>query len=208
MNIGIIGSGHIGGTLTEKLAAAGHNVGVANAHGPRSLEERAERLGERVCAMEVDEAARYGELVIVSIPFGSYRTVPAEPLAGKIVVDTENYYPQRDGNFAELDDDRTTSSELLQRHVPEAGVVKAFNAIRWDTLAREGRPRGAGDRLAIPLAGDDVEAKRVVSGLIDDTGFDAVDVGDLAHGGRRIQPGSSLYVVRLTASQMSDRLAA
>jgi hypothetical protein len=208
MKIGIIGSGHIGGTLAEKLAAAGHEIGMANAHGPRSLERRAERLGDRVCAMTVDEAAAYGELVIVSIPLGSYRSLPAAPLAGKIVVDTNNYYPQRDGHLAELDADSTTSSELLQRHLPAARVVKAFNAVRWDTLAEEGRPHGAAERLAVPLAGDDAEAKGVVAGLIDEIGFDPVDVGDLAQGGRKIQPGAAVYVAHMTASEMERRLAA
>jgi 8-hydroxy-5-deazaflavin:NADPH oxidoreductase len=208
MNIGIIGAGKIGGTLGEKLAAAGHDVGIANAHGPRSLEDRARSLGENVCAMTVDEAAGHGEVVIVSIPFGNYRTVPPEPLRGKIVVDTENYYPDRDGHFPELDTDAATSTELLQRHLTGARVVKAFNAVGWTTLAEEGRPRGDADRIAVPYAGDDPDAKRVVSELIDQIGFDPVDVGDLARGGRRIQPGAPLYVVHLTAAEMKRRMAA
>jgi predicted dinucleotide-binding enzyme len=208
MNIGIIGAGKIGGTLGVKLSAAGHDVGIANAHGPRSLQKVVRGLGEHACAMTVDEAARHGEMVIVSIPFGSYRTVPPEPLRGKIVVDTENYYPERDGHFPELDDDVTTSSELLRQHLPGARVVKAFNAVRWTTLAEEGRPRGSGDRLAVPLAGDDPDAKRAVAELIDEIGFDPVDVGELARGGRRIQPGASLYVAHLTAEEMRLRLAA
>ncbi len=208
MRIGIIGSGRIGGTLAEKFAAAGHEICLANAHGPRSLEERVERMGARVRATTVDEAAACGEIVVVSIPLGSYRTVPVEPLAGKIVIDTDNYYPQRDGHIAELDDDSTTSTELLQRHLPESRVVKAFNAVRWDSLADEGKPRGAADRLAMPLAGDDADAKRVVAGLIDEIGFDPVDVGDLAHGGRKIQPGADVYVAHITAGEMQRRLAA
>jgi 8-hydroxy-5-deazaflavin:NADPH oxidoreductase len=208
MDIGIIGTGKIGGTLAKKLAATGHGLGLANAHGPRSLEGRARELGRDARAMSVEEAARHGELVIVSIPFGGYRTVPPEPLRGKIVVDTENYYPERDGHFPELDEDETTSSELLRRHLPEARVVKAFNAIRWDTLAREGRPHGAPGRIAIPLAGDDEQAKRVVAGLIDEIGFDPVDVGDLSHGGRLIQPGTRLYVAHLTAGEMKRQMAA
>ena len=208
MKIGIIGSGHIGGTLTEKLAAAGHLVGVANAHGPHSLEARAATLGEGVSAMTVEEAAQYGELVVVSIPFGPYRSVPVAPLNGKIVIDTENYYPRRDGHFAELDDDSATSSELLQRHLPGARVVKAFNAVRWDSLAEEGRLRGAAGRLGVPLAGDDLEAKRVVAELIDEIGFDPVDVGSLAQGGRRIQPGTSVSTAHVTAAEMRRRLTA
>ena len=208
MRIGIIGSGHIGGTLAEKLSAAGHEVCLANAHGPRSLEARVERMGDRVRATTVDEAATCGELVVVSIPLGSYRTVPVAPVAGKIVIDTDNYYPQRDGHIAELDDDATTSSELLQRHLPDSRVVKAFNAVRWDSLAEEGKPRGDRERLAMPLAGDDAAAKRVVAGLIDEIGFDPVDVGDLAQGGRKIQPGAPVYVAHMTAAEMERRLAA
>ncbi len=208
MKIGIIGAGHIGGTLVEKLAAAGHDVGVASAHGPRSLDDRARHLGENVRAMTVDGAASFGDVVVVSIPFGVYRTVPAAAVRGKIVVDTENYYPQRDGQFPELDEDRTTSSELLRSHLRDARIVKAFNAIRWDTLAQEGVPSGAAGRIAIPLAGDDIEAKHVVEGLIDEIGFDPVDVGGLADGGRKIQPGTPLYVAHMTAAEMRDRLAA
>ncbi len=208
MKIGIIGAGHIGGTLAAKLAAAGHDIALANAHGPHSLEARVASLGPNARALTVDEAARYGDVVIVSIPLGQYRTVPPEPVRGKIVVDTDNYYPQRDGHFPELDDDRLTSSELLQEHLPQARLVKAFNAVRWDVLADEGRPRGAGGRLAVPLAGDDTEAKRAVATLIDEIGFDPVDVGSLAQGGRKIQPGAPVYVAHLTASEMVDRLAA
>jgi 8-hydroxy-5-deazaflavin:NADPH oxidoreductase len=208
MNIGIIGTGRIGGALAEKLSATGHQIGIANAHGPRSLEEKARSLGPDIRPMSVDEAARHGDLFIVSIPFGNYRTVPPEPLRGKIVVDTGNYYPERDGHFPELDDDLTTSTELLREHLQGARVVKAFNAVRWTVLRDEGEPRGARGRLAMPLAGDDPEAKRVVAGLIDETGFDPLDVGDLAHGGRRIQPGAAIYVAHLSAEEMRRRLAA
>jgi 8-hydroxy-5-deazaflavin:NADPH oxidoreductase len=208
MKIGIIGAGHIGGTLVEKFAAAGHDVGVASAHGPRSLDDRVRHLGENVHAMTVDGAASHGDVVVVSIPFGVYRTVPPEAVRGKIVVDTENYYPQRDGQFPELDEDRTTSSELLRSHLRDARIVKAFNAIRWDTLAQEGVPTGTSGRIAIPLAGDDIEAKHVVEGLIDEIGFDPVDVGGLADGGRKIQPGTALYVAHMTAAEMRDRLTA
>ena len=208
MKIGIIGAGHIGGTLARKLAAAGHHIGLANSRGPQSLEQRSAELGDRVRPMTVDEAARFGDLVVVSIPLGQYQSVPAEPLRGKIVIDSDNYYPQRDGHIAELDDDRTTSSELLQQHLPGARVVKAFNAVRWDSLADEGKPRGAAGRLAMPMAGDDAEAKSVVAGLIDEIGFDAYDVGDLAQGGRKMQPGTAIYTANLTAPEMTDRLAA
>jgi predicted dinucleotide-binding enzyme len=208
MQIGIVGSGHIGGTLAEKFIEAGHEVGLSNAHGPQTLEVVAERLGDRACPMTVADAERFGELVVISIPFGRYLEVPAEPLAGKIVVDTTNYYPQRDGHLPELLDDSTTSSELLQRHLAGARLVKAFNTMRWDHLKVDGRDAGDRRRLAIPLAGDDDLAKHVVAGLVDQVGFDPVDAGRLGAGGRRLQPGSAVYAANLGAEETRRRLAA
>jgi 8-hydroxy-5-deazaflavin:NADPH oxidoreductase len=208
MRIGIIGAGHIGGTLAELLARAGHQVTVSNSRGPETLAGLVERLGERGRAGTPSEAAGFGEVVVVSVPLGRYRDVPAGPLAGKIVVDTNNYYPQRDGAIAELDGGGTTSSELLAARWPGARVVKAFNTIYWERLRDQGRPGAGADRLGIPLAGDDAEAKRVVAGLIDELGFDPVDNGGLAEGGRRQQPGSPVYNVPLTGDELRRRLSA
>jgi predicted dinucleotide-binding enzyme len=206
MQIGIIGAGHIGGTLARLFVRAGHDVAISNSRGPETLRDLVAALGERAQAMTPAQAAAFGEVVVVSIPFGRYREVPAGPLAGKIVIDTMNYYPQRDGHFPELDSGRTTSSELLQAHLPGARAVKAFNAIRWDQLRDRGRPPGAGDRVAIPISGDDPAAKETVVRLIDQIGFDAVDAGNLSEGGRRHQPGTPVYVVTLTASELRERL--
>ena len=126
---------------------------------------------------------RFGDAVVVSIPFGRYRELPSEGIAGKIVIDTNNYYPQRDGSFQQLDSDRTTSSELLQAHLPSARVVKAFNAMVWTRLRDEGRPAGDEGRFGIPVSGDDEQAKQIVAELIDEIGFDPVDAGTLAAGG-------------------------
>ena len=208
MNIGIVGSGHIGGTLAAKLAQAGHDVSLANAHGPRSLQARLDTMGGKVRAATVEEAERFGQVVIVAIPFGQYRSLSPELLRGKIVVDTGNYYPQRDGHFRELDDDSTTSCELVAEYLQGARVVKGFNALRSDVLRDEGKPAGTPGRLAMPHAGNDAAAKHVVSGLIDEIGFDPVDLGSLSEGGRRIQPGSPVYPARLTALEMVQRLAA
>jgi len=209
MRIGIIGSGHIGGTLAMLLARAGHEVAVSNSRGPESLAGLVDQVGERARAGTPAEAAAFGDVVVVSIPFGRHDELPAERLSGKVVVDTTNYYSQRDGSFAELDADQTTSSELLAGRLPDARLVKAFNTIYWERLRDRGRPQPFdGDRLAIPLAGDDAEAKRVVAGLIDEIGFDPVDTGTLAQGGRRQQPGSPIYNVPLTGDELRQRLDA
>src|SRR3954468_23487430 len=162
MKIGVIGAGHIGSTLARHFASAGHDVAISNSRGPETLDELAAELGERVQAMTAEDAARFGELAVIAIPFKNYRDLPADALAGKIVIDTNNYYPSRDGHFAELDDDSTTSSELLARHLPGAAVVKAFNSMRSDSLRDKARPAGATGHLGIPISGDDLEAKQVV----------------------------------------------
>jgi predicted dinucleotide-binding enzyme len=208
MRIGIIGAGHIGGTLAGLFVMAGHEVAISNSRSPETLDALVGELGERARATTPEDAARYGEIVVVSIPFGRYREVPIEGMAGKIVIDTNNYYPQRDGHFAELDTDRTTSSELLQAHLPGARVVKAFNAIRSDHLRDMGKASGASDRIAIPISGDDRSAKDTVAKLIDQIGFDAVDVGSLAQGGRRHQPGTPVYAADLTRKELRERVGA
>jgi len=189
VKIGVIGAGHIGGTLAARLVAAGHEVAISNSRGPQTLQGAVD--GAR--PMTVEDAARFGEVIVVSIPFGRYREVPAEPLDGKLVIDTINYYPQRDGHFPELDDGSTTSSELLQAHLPGARVVKAFNAISWINVRDAGRPLGDPERLGIPLSGDDERAKETVAELIDEIGFDPVDAGTLAQGGRKHQVDAPAY---------------
>ncbi|MDX6657324.1 MAG: 8-hydroxy-5-deazaflavin:NADPH oxidoreductase [Solirubrobacteraceae bacterium] len=208
MKIGIIGSGHIGGTLAKRFADAGHEVVVSNSRGPDTLASLVEQLGAGARATLPAEAARFGELVVVSVPFGRYREVPAEGVAGKVVIDTHNYYPQRDGHFEELDSDRTTSSELLQTHLADARVVKAFNAIVWTRLRDDGRPAGDDERIGIPISGDDQEAKQTVAELIDEIGFDAVDAGTLAEGGRKHQAGAPAYTEGLPTAELRARLDA
>jgi predicted dinucleotide-binding enzyme len=189
MRIGIIGAGKIGGTLAGHFVRVGHEVAVSNSRGPDTLRDVVAEIGDRARATTAAEAARVGEVVVVSVPFGRYRELPTDGLAGKVVIDTNNYYPARDGRFDDLDDDRTTSSELLQAHLSGARVVKAFNAIYWTRLRDSARPSGDPRRIGIPISGDDQEAKRIVADLIDEIGFDAVDAGTLAEGGRKHQPG-------------------
>ena len=206
MRIGIIGSGKIGGTLARRFVDAGHEVAVSNSRGPETLAELVEELGPRARALTAADAERFGELLVVSVPLGRYRELPTDSVSGKVVIDTNNYYPQRDGHFEELDADRSTSSELLQAHFPGARVVKAFNAILWTRLRDDGRPAGDPERLGIPISGDDEEAKETVAHLVDEIGFDPVDAGTLAEGGRKHQPGTPAYTNGLKTSDLRARL--
>jgi len=206
MKIGIIGSGHIGGTLAKRFVDVGHEVAVSNSRAPDTLASLVDELGPRARAMTAGEAAQFGDLVVVSVPFGRYRELPTDGVADKVVIDTNNYYPQRDGYFEELESDLTTSSELLQAHVSDARVVKAFNAILWSRLRDDDRPAGDDDRLGIPISGDDEQAKQTVARLIDEIGFDPVDAGILAEGGRKHQRGSAAYTDGLQTGELRARL--
>jgi len=183
---------------------------VSNSRGPDTLADLVKEItdrGGRAHAATVEEAAREGEVVVVSIPFGRYLEVPATPLVGKVVIDTNNYYPQRDGRWPRLDADETTSSEMLAEHLPGARVVKAFNTIYWEHLRDEGRPAGEPGRRALPIAGDEEGAKETVGTLLDEIGFDAVDVGPLA-AGRLFQPGTPPYGASLDAPALRRILRA
>jgi hypothetical protein len=182
MRIGIVGSGNIGATAAGLFEEAGHDVLMGSRSDGR-----------------VEEACAFGEMVLIAIPFAAHTTLPADPLDGRIVIDAMNYYPGRDGHVAELDADRTTSSELLGEHLPGARIVKAFNTLQAETLGEEGLPPGDPQRLVLLVAGDDANAKRHVADLIDEIGFEPVDTGGLADGGRLQQPGSELYGAELTA---------
>jgi 8-hydroxy-5-deazaflavin:NADPH oxidoreductase len=208
MNIGIIGAGHVGGTLAKHFTAAGHNVAVANSRGPDTLRRLESQLGEHGRAVSAEQAAAFGDVVVVSIPFGRYAELPVAGTAGKTVIDTSNYYPERDGHIAALDNGSTTSSELLQQHLPQARVVKAFNAMRWDHLRDYGRSGGALTRYGIAVSGDDPKAKQDVEDLVEQLGFEPVDAGDLAHGGRKHQPGTPVFIADLTAADLHAQLDA
>jgi predicted dinucleotide-binding enzyme len=207
MKIGIIGSGHIGSTLAKHFAAAGHAVAVSNSRGPDTLRDLESELGGYGRAVTAEEAERFGEVVVVSVPFKSHADVPADGLAGKIVIDTANYYPERDGHFAELDSDDRTSSEVLAEQLPGARIVKAFNAIQWTSLRDKAGEYVGDQRVGIPISGDDPQAKRVVAGLIDQIGFEAVDAGPLAQGGRKHQPGTDCYTADLPADELRSTVA-
>lgn len=189
-----IGSGNIGSTVARLAVDAGHDVVMSNSRGPETLTDLVDELGPHARAATAADAARAGDVVVVTIPLKAYRDVPVDALAGKVVIDTMNYYPERDGHVAELDDESTTTSELLQAHLPESKVVKGFNNIFFGHLAVLGRPTGAADRSALAIAGDDSTAKQTVTSLLDAIGYDAVDLGKLAEGWRT-QRDTAAYAV-------------
>ncbi len=205
MKIGLIGSGNIGTAVAKLAVAEGHEVILSNSRGPDTLADKVAEIGPLASAATATDAAAAGEVVVVTIPLKAYRQVPVEPLTGKTVIDTNNYYPQRDGHIAELDDETTTSAELLAAHLPGSHVVKAFNHIQSQHLLEQGQPAGTAGRRALAIAGDDTDAKAQVSNLIDSFGFDVVDAGPLAEG-RRFQPGTAAYGPRLDAAQLRAAL--
>jgi predicted dinucleotide-binding enzyme len=204
--IGFIGAGHIGSQLARLAVARGYKVVISNSRGPETLSALVAELGPNARAATPAEAARAGDIVVVTVPLKNYRTVPVEPLAGKIVIDTNNYYPQRDGHIPELDSEATTTSELLQAHLPASRVVKAFNHIYAAELTTHGQPAGTPNRRALVIAGNDDAAKATVARLIDQFGFDTVDAGPLAEGWR-IQRDTPGYGPRRTAEELKTDLA-
>jgi predicted dinucleotide-binding enzyme len=207
MKIGVIGAGNIGATAAELFIKAGHQVAISNSRGPESLRDLVGKLGAGARAVTVEEAAEFGEVILVSIPLGKYKSLPPAPLYGKIVIDSNNYYPERDGVIAELDSGETTSSELLEAHLRGARVVKGFNTIWFEHLKTQGDVRKPlEDRRAIFIAGDDSEAKEVVAKLIEEIGFAAVDMGFLGEGGARQQPGAPVYNRDVTAGEAKELL--
>ncbi|MGH8636050.1 MAG: NADPH-dependent F420 reductase [Burkholderiales bacterium] len=205
--IGFIGAGNIGSQLARLAVAHGYRVVVSNSRGPETLSGLVAELGTSARAATPIEAARAGDLVVVTVPLKNYRQVPVEPLAGKIVIDTNNYYPQRDGHIPELDNESTTTSELLQAHLPTSRVVKAFNHIYARELTTDGLPAGAKDRRALVIAGDDPGAKSPVTHLLDQFGFDTVDAGPLKEGWR-IQRDTPGYGPRRNREELRKDLEA
>lgn len=207
--LGLIGSGRIGGTLARLAVDAGIDVVLSNSRGPETLADTVADLGPRARAATVADAAAAGDLLVVTIPVAAYAALPPDAFAGKTVIDTGNYYPPRDGRLAALEgDDALTTAELLQRHLPAAHVVKLFNTIHFAHLAALGRPAGAPDRSALPLAADTPEAGTAAAAFADRIGYDTVDTGPLAES-RRFQPGTpayNVYTAPFTAPQLHEAL--
>jgi hypothetical protein len=205
MRIGIIGSGNIGSVAAELFVTAGHEVAISNSRGPDSLVELVEELGPSARAVTVEEAARFGPVVLEAIPYGAHESLPAEALAGRTVISAANYYPDRDGD---IDLGGRGQTELVAAHLAESAVVKSFNTMYYETLRTEGRPAAPlEERLTLFLAGDDADAKATVADLIEAVGFAPLDVGSLAEG-RLMEPGSAIYNDPMTLPEAREALAA
>ena len=205
MKIGIIGSGNIGATAARLFVRAGHEVALSNSRGGKGLEELIAELGAKAKATTIEDAANFGEVILIAIPLGKYTTLPAEAFYGKTVIDAGNYYPERDGQIAELDSGQTTSSELMSAHLKGARLVKAFNTIYYVHLAEQGDVNlPLVERRVIFIAGDDSGAKEIVAKLIEEIGFAAVDTGFLHEGGKSQQPDSAIYNRTLTVKEAKE----
>jgi predicted dinucleotide-binding enzyme len=205
VKIGIIGAGHIGGTLTRRLTELGHEVTVANSRGPDTLADLAEETGAK--AVPIEDDVRDKDLIIVSIPERAVRDLPKGLFAkgGKaVIVDTGNYYPKRDGRISDIENG-LPESEWVSEQIGRP-VIKAFNTIYAQHLMENGKPKGDRERIALPIAGDDENAKALVMRLVDELGFDPVDAGGLDESWRQ-QPGTPVYGADLDAKSLEEGLA-
>lgn len=204
MKIGCVGAGFIGRAVAKLAVEHGHQVMLSNSRGPRTLTSAA--IAVRAGIGTVADAVAFGDVVLLAIPFYAVADLDPAAFAGKVVMDACNYYPGRDEPVPALDDGTTTTSEIVQRHLAGARVVKAWNAILERDILPDARPAGAPDRRALPIAGDDAEAKALVAGLFEDLGYDVVDAGPLGEGWRfeRARPA---YCARLNTAELRAKLA-
>lgn len=204
--IGIIGAGHIGSQIARKAVQLGYDVVISNSRGPETLGALIAELGPRARAATTAEAAAAADFAVVTVPFRSLGNIPVEPLAGKIVLDTGNYYWERDGHVPALDAGEATSSGLVQEHLPASKVAKAFNHIRYSEITTDGTPAGTPNRRALATASDYPEASGLVAKLYGEFGFDTVNVGPLSESWR-MERDRPAYVVRQNAQELKANLA-
>ena len=204
--IAIIGSGHVGSSLAKAAIAHGYDVVLSNSQGPDSLAGLVRDLGSHAQAATPAEAAAAGEFAIVAIPITTIDQVPVEPLAGKVVIATINYFPHRNGHIAEIDNGTTTVPGVLQAHLPDSQVVRAFSMINAADMSEDGHPAGDPKRRALALAGDDPAARQMVAKLYDEFGFDTVDLGGLAESWR-VDPGQAAFVTHQNAAELRANVA-
>jgi 8-hydroxy-5-deazaflavin:NADPH oxidoreductase len=204
--IGIIGSGHVGNNLAKAAIAHGYDVVLSNSQGPDSLTGVVAELGPKARAAAPEQAAAAGDFAIVAIPITTVNRVPVEPLAGKVVIATINYFPQRDGHIAAIDNGSTTAPGVLQAHLPASKVVRGFSMLDAADMSGDGHPKGDPKRRALALAGDDATAKHLVVRLYDEFGFDAVDLGGLDESWR-VDPGQPAFVTRQNLAELRANVA-
>jgi hypothetical protein len=203
--LGLLGAGHIGSQLARAAIAHGYDVIVSNSRGPESLTELILELGERAMAGTAADAAT-ADIVAVAVPLKDVERIPADLLAGKIVIDTSNYYPRRDGTIAPLDSGEMAVSEFVQAHFADARVVKAFNHIQAPAITDDAQSAGTAERRALIVAGDDEKAKKVVSEFIDAIGFDVLDIGPLSESWR-IEAGTAAFGPRRDLEELEIDVA-
>ncbi|GAB3632391.1 NAD(P)-binding domain-containing protein [Microbacterium shaanxiense] len=204
--LGIIGAGNIGSQVARAAIAAGYDVVISNSRGPETLSDLVAELGPKAKAATAAEAGAAGDVVVVTVPLHALSKIPVEPLAGKIVLDTNNYYFERDGRIEALDKGETTVSQLVQAHLPTSKIVKAFNHIGSRDITVDVAPAGAPNRRALATSSDFPEAVEFVTRLYDELGFDTVDVSPLSESWR-VERDRPAYVVRQTAPELEENLA-
>lgn len=204
--LGIIGAGHIGSQVARVAVANGYDVVIANSRGPETLADLVEELGPRAKAATAEDAAAAADVAVVTVPLRAIDALPAAELAGKIVLDTNNYYFERDGHIEALDKGETTTSELVQRALPDSKIAKAFNHIFAAEITTDGKPAGAPNRRALATAGDDAEAVAFATRFYDEAGFDTVNVGPLSESWR-VERDRPAYVVRQNADELTANIA-
>jgi predicted dinucleotide-binding enzyme len=204
--IGIIGAGNIGSQIARKAVELGYDVVISNSRGPETLADLVAELGPRARAATAAVAAEAGDFAVVTVPLKNIGEIPVEPLAGKIVIDTNNYYWERDGRIPALDNGETTTSELLQEHLPESKVAKGFNHIMASQITTDGTPTGTPDRRALATASDYPEASELVTNLYDEFGFDTVNIGLLSESWR-VERDRPAYVIRQNALELKENLS-
>jgi predicted dinucleotide-binding enzyme len=204
--IGIIGAGHIGSQVARKAVELGYDVVISNSRGPETLTDLVAELGPKAVAATAAEAAAAGDFAVVTVPLKNYKDIPVEPLAGKVVIDTNNYYWERDGRIPALDNGEATTSGLLQEHLPQSRVAKGFNHIMAKDITTDGSPAGTENRRALATASDYPDAAELVTRLYDEFGFDTVNIGRLEDSWR-VERDRPAYVKRQNAAELKDNLA-
>jgi 8-hydroxy-5-deazaflavin:NADPH oxidoreductase len=205
--IGILGAGHVGTNIAKAALANGYDVVIANSKGPETLDGLLRELGGHAAAATASDAAARCDFAVVAIALPAINGIPVDPLAGKVVLSTINYFPARLGRVAQIDDGTTTAPGLLQRHLPQSHVVNAFSMIDAADMSGDGHPKGDPKRRALALAGDDAKAKALVARLYDQFGFDALDLGNLQEAWR-VAPGQPAFVTRQNLAELAANVAA